>query len=207
PAVSNLDFPRRRVVIKLHRDFIEKRRIALERYLQQLLLIEEVCSSREFRAFLSQSSIVTPPGLSVDTQQLTPDLIKRLYSTISDGMEDMLGSLPSLDQFNVGTPSSLTPPALATGAAPLLTANLTETQAELNEYEDSKSRYPLVKPICDLFLELFSLAPTSTSTSSWIRGRAVVVVLHQLLGGAIERKLREQAKTIFDEEAIQKYLN
>jgi sorting nexin-25 len=37
-AVRDLEFPRRRVVMKLQKDFLEKRRVALEKYLQ-------VCSS------------------------------------------------------------------------------------------------------------------------------------------------------------------
>jgi len=33
-SVRDLEFPRRRVVLKLQKDFVEKRRIALERYLK-----------------------------------------------------------------------------------------------------------------------------------------------------------------------------
>lgn len=36
-SVKALDFPRRRVVMKLQKDFLEKRRVALEKYLKVCL--------------------------------------------------------------------------------------------------------------------------------------------------------------------------
>jgi len=60
---------------------------------------------------------------------------------------------------------------------------------------------PFIKPISDLFLELFELQ----KGTSWLRGRAVVVVLHQLLGGTVERKIRETVKNLIDEENLLKY--
>jgi len=42
--------------------------------------------------------------------------------------------------------------------------------------------------------------------SNWLRGRAVVVVLHQLLGGTVERKIRDQTKAILDEESLLGYI-
>ena len=36
PSVRRLDFPRRRVMMKLQQDFLDKRRLALEKYLQVL---------------------------------------------------------------------------------------------------------------------------------------------------------------------------
>lgn len=46
---------------------------------------------------------------------------------------------------------------------------------------------PFVQPICDLFIQLFGLHNGNNS----LRGRAVVVVLQQLLGGTIEKKIRD----------------
>ncbi|KAK5280290.1 tRNA (guanine-N(7)-)-methyltransferase (tRNA(m7G46)-methyltransferase), partial [Cryomyces antarcticus] len=43
--------------------------------------------------------------------------------------------------------------------------------------------------------------------NNWLRGRAVVVVLHQLLGGTIERKVRDSAKALGQEESVVKYIN
>jgi len=71
----------------------------------------------------------------------------------------------------------------------------------LNAFEDKEAE-PFVKPICDLFLEVFDL----NRKSNWLRGRAVVVVLHQLLGGTIERKIRDQMKVLLDEEPLLSYI-
>jgi sorting nexin-25 len=66
PSVRNLDFPRRRMVMKLQSDFLHKRRLALEKYLREILLLPEVCRSRELRALLSQSAIA--PGFETHSE-------------------------------------------------------------------------------------------------------------------------------------------
>ena len=83
--------------------------------------------------------------------------------------------------------------------------NAAEAEAELNAFEESKDQEmePFVKPICDIFLEVFEL----NRGNNWLRGRAVVVVLHQLLGGTIERKLRENVRLLVQEEdALLRYV-
>ncbi|KAI5808975.1 PXA domain-containing protein [Peziza echinospora] len=222
--VRELDFPRRRVVLHLQKDFLEKRRMALEKYLRSLLVIPDVCRSRDFRAFLSQRSIA--PQLHLDPANASDknqDFITRLYNSISDGMEDVLGNLPlplpMLDQMST-TSTSMATTALqqhqaalsgvARGGGPL--SDAAEAEAELAAFEDAKNggggaggieQMPFVKPICDLFLETFEL----NRGSSWLRGRAVVVVLHQLLGGTIEKKVRDQLKSLTHEESILKYIS
>ncbi|KAA8908447.1 PXA domain-containing protein [Sphaerosporella brunnea] len=196
-SVRDLEFPRRRVVLKLQRDFLEKRRMALERYIKSLLLIPEVCRSREFRAFLSQQNIQPAhDGTSgADTNQ--KDLMSRLYASIAD-----VGNLPILDQLSLASANII---AAATNQlqTPQPDNNnkrtdenvsaIAEAEAELNAFDE-----PFVKPVCDLFLEVFEL----NRKSNWLRGRAVVVVLHQLLGGTIERKIRDQTKALLDEETM-----
>ena len=185
PPVRDLDFPRRRVVLHLQKDFLEKRRVALEKYLRSLLLIPDVCRSRDFRSFLSQRTIAPQldPAKAGDKGQ---DFITRLYNSISDGMEDVLGNLPLplpiLDQLSTASTSLIT--SALQQHQPL--SDAAEAEAELAAF-DAKAggaeQMPFVKPICDLFLETFEL----NRGSSWLRGRAVVVVLHQLLGGTIEK--------------------
>ena len=60
-----------------------------------------------------------------------------------------------------------------------------------------------MKPICDLFLETFELS----KGNSWLRGRTVVVVLHQLLGGTIERRVREAMDTATEDESLVRYVD
>ncbi|CAK7213095.1 tRNA (guanine-N(7)-)-methyltransferase (tRNA(m7G46)-methyltransferase) [Sporothrix eucalyptigena] len=234
PSVRALDFPRRRVVLnKLQGDFLQKRRAALERYLRALLLLPDVCRSRELRAFLSQRVISTSAATAVSNPSSAAaaaaanldadrrDVISRLYDSVADGMEDILGSIPVLDQLSTAgqnliaaaasqlgggganAQNSATAQAAAQNAAAV--AASAEAAAELAAATSAipEESAPFVKPICDIFLEIFEL----NRSNNWLRGRAVVVVLHQLLGGTIERKLRENVRTLLqEEEALLKYL-
>lgn len=202
PSVRNLDFPRRRMVMKLQSDFLRKRQQALEQYLQQLLRLPEVCRSRDLRAFLSQS--VIQQGEDLVTREDRKDMITRLYDSVTDGMEDILGNIPVLDQLSVAGQNLIAAATNQINTIPLnnedaLTA--AEAEAELNAFED-KELEPFIKPICDIFLEVFEL----NRGNNWLRGRAVVVVLHQLLGGTIERKVRDNVWALVNEDAILKYI-
>ncbi|KAF8867249.1 hypothetical protein BDZ45DRAFT_609494 [Acephala macrosclerotiorum] len=205
PSVRNLDFPRRRMVMKLQTDFLHKRRLALEKYLREILLLPEVCRSRDLRAFLSQSAIV-PNAVDLYENEDKKDMVTRFYNSVTDGMEDILGNIPVLDQLSIAgqnllsaaTNQLITMPATIS-EDPLAAA---EAEAELNAFEDRELE-PFVKPICDIFLEVFEL----NRGNNWLRGRAVVVVLHQLLGGTIERKVRENVKSLLSEEAIVRYVD
>ncbi|KAK0640914.1 PXA domain-containing protein [Cercophora newfieldiana] len=206
PSVRNLDFPRRRMVMKLQNDFLQKRRQALEKYLSELLLLPDVCRSRDLRAFLSQS-VINPQGQDLMDREDKKDMITRLYDSVADGMEDILGSIPVLDQLSLAGQNLIAAATNQLGAMPLEDAgsgevlNAAEAEAELNAFENRELE-PFVKPICDIFLEVFEL----NRGNNWLRGRAVVVVLHQLLGGTIERKLRDNVKILLQEEAVLKYI-
>ncbi|KAE8412722.1 PXA domain-containing protein [Aspergillus pseudocaelatus] len=207
PSVRHLEFPRRRMVMKLQREFLQKRRLALEAYLQKLLLLPEVCRSRDLRAFLSQRAII--PRDEVPRDGETKDLVTRIYNSVADGMDDFLGNFGVLDQLSTAgqnlisaatsqQASTVTDSGLATEDA----VTTAEAEAELNAFEDRELE-PFIKPICDLFLEAFEL----NRGNNWLRGRAVVVVLHQLLGGTIERKVREGARSLIQDESLLRYIN
>lgn len=217
PSVRHLDFPRRRVVMKLQSDFLQKRRQALEQYLRGLLLLPDVCRSRELRAFLSQS-VITPGGDPTEEQD-KKDMMTRLFDSVTDGMEDILGSIPVLDQLSVAgqnliaaATSQMNGPGMNGLVDPAANssdaATAAEAEAELNAFEEDRNEgqpEPFVKPICDIFLEVFEL--NRGSNANWLRGRAVVVVLHQLLGGTIERKLREHVRLLAQtEDAVLRYV-
>ncbi|KAL2011797.1 hypothetical protein VTN00DRAFT_4515 [Thermoascus crustaceus] len=206
PSVRHLEFPRRRVVMKFQKEFLQKRRLALEAYLQKLLLLPEVCRSRDLRAFLSQQAIL-PHGEATRPEGQAKDIVTRIYNSVADGMDDFLGNITVLDQLSAAgqnlisaaTSQLLAPdPGLANEDA----VSAAEAEAELNAFEDRELE-PFIKPICDLFLEAFEL----NKGNNWLRGRAVVVVLHQLLGGTIERKVRESAKSLVQDEALLRYVN
>nr|POE47590.1 sorting nexin-12 [Quercus suber] len=208
PVVRDLDFPRRQALFTLQKDFIQKRRVILEKYLCSLLLVPAICRSRELRAFLSQAAIASHDtnGNEVDAK----DFVSRIYNSVSDGMEEFLGNIPVLDQLSVAGQNliSAATAQMSSGASTITPidaldpavqdpATSAEAEAELNAYE-TKETEPFVKPICDLFLETFELS----KGNSWLRGRTVVVVLHQLLGGTIERRVREVARASLQDENL-----
>lgn len=130
-------------------------------------------------------------------------------------MEEFLGNIPVLDQLSVAgqnlisaatTQLAASNPTADPNAPPGFEAGLgvgdAEAEAELLAFEN-KELEPFVKPICDLFLETFSL----NAQNNWLRGRAVVVVLHQLLGGTIERKVRESFSSFTSENSIARYID
>jgi sorting nexin-25 len=203
PSVRNLDFPRRRVVMKLQSEFLRKRREALERYLQELLRLPDVCRSRDLRAFLSQS--VIHQGEDLMSREDKKDMITRLYDSVTDGMEDILGNIPVLDQLSLAGQNLIAAATSQMSTMPLSinedAVSAAEAEAELNAFEN-KELEPFIKPICDIFLEVFGL----NRGNNWLRGRAVVVVLHQMLGGTIERKVRDSFKMMMQEEAVLKYI-
>ena len=221
PAVRSLDFPRRRIVMKLQRDFLHKRRIALEHYLRELLHLPAVCRSRDLRAFLSQSAIISTTDSNHDGERR--DIVSRIYNSVTDGMDEFLGNVPVLDQLSVAGQNlisaatsqfnTMQPTTSGTGPLPISPEDPVqndEARAELLAFEPDQPNTnradqlePFVKPICDIFLETFDLQ----RGNNWLRGRAVVVVLHQLLGGTVERKVREIAKSLFTEAAVLKYVS
>ncbi|KAL7790475.1 PXA domain-containing protein [Trichoderma ceciliae] len=203
PSVRHLDFPRRRVVMKFQSDFLRKRRTALEKYLRELLLLPEVCRSRELRAFLSQSVIA--PGEDPMGRESKKDMMTRLYDSVADGMEDILGNIPVLDQISVAGQNLIAAATNQLNTIPLNVSEETfpaaEAEAELDAFEN-KELEPFIKPICDIFLEVFEL----NKGNNWLRGRAVVVVLQQLLGGTIERRVRENVKMAVQEDSLLRYV-
>lgn len=177
PSVRNLDFPRRRVVMKFQSEFLRKRREALEKYLRELLLLPEVCRSRELRAFLSQSVIT--PGQDILDREDKKDIVSRLYDSVADGMDDILGNIPVLDQISVAGQNLIAAATNQLNAMPLNVNEeafpAAEAEAELNAFEN-KELEPFIKPICDIFLEVFEL----NRGNNWLRGRAVVVAVGAL---------------------------
>lgn len=203
PSTRDLEFPRRRVVMKLQKAFLQNRRLGLETYLQQLLRMPDVCRSRELRAFLSQQSIRSHNiGNGTDTQ----DIVSRIYNSVTDGMDEFLGNISVLDQLSVAGQNLISAATNQLGMSQadvvsIETGSVAEAEAELAAFED-KELEPFVKPICDIFLETFEL----NRGNNWLRGRAVIVVLHQLLGGTIERKVRELVKGFTQEDALLRYI-
>lgn len=220
PFIKDLDFPRRQMVLTLQKDFLRKRRAALERYLRDLLNRPQICHSIQFRAFLSQQ-VIRPVNDTNGRQIDRQDFITRIYNSVTDGMEEFLGNVPVLDQLSVAgrdlisAATSLPASTLSNGGNTNASSALSsswvndprtanEAEAEITSLESRNSGVvSFIQPICDIFLEIFQL----NQGNNWLRGRALVVVLQQLLGGTIERKVRETFKSFTSEEAMIRHLD
>lgn len=220
PMIKDLDFPRRQMVLTLQKDFLRKRRAALERYLRDLLTKPQICRSIQFRAFLSQQvirPITDTNGRQIDRQ----DFITRIYNSVTDGMEEFLGNVPVLDQLSVAgqnliTAATALPASTLSNGGNVNASNALssswvndprsagEAEAEISSLESRNSGVvSFIQPICDIFLEIFQL----NQGNNWLRGRALVVVLQQLLGGTIERKVRETFRSLTADDAIIRHLD
>jgi len=218
-SVCDLEFPKKQMVFTLQKEFLRKRRAALERYLRDLLTYPAICRSIEFRAFLSQQTIrplTATNGVGIDRQ----DFITRIYNSVTDGMEEFLGNVPVLDQLSLAgqniinaathaTPSTSIDHSITSSTYADTPAQAAEAQDEISAFESNTKSgaegdtTSFIKPICDVFLEVFQLH----RGQNWLRGRALVVVLQQLLGGTVERKVRETVRSLTSEESMARYID
>ena len=248
PFVRELPFPKRQVVATLQNDFIRKRRAALEHYLQLLVDDLRICQSLELRAFLSEQPIRFPRGQQRSLESSKRDLISRIYTSLSEDLEDFVGNTPVLDQLSVAGQNLIsaatatniysfsgntrprqigntTQPSSAPTLAPDAQSYITigppagpDAQAEISALDTAdqttstdstvdltSKRQPattFIGPIADCFTKLFNLQ----RGNNWLRGRAVVIVLQQILGGTVERRVRDTFNSMTSPAAIEGYV-
>lgn len=80
---------------------------------------------------------------------------------------------------------------------------LLQLSGDLKPLEGESSISGFSAPICDLVLAVFEL----NKQNNWLRRQAIVIILQQLLGGTIERKVRETVKDLLDHSRILKYID
>ncbi|KAG2734868.1 hypothetical protein G9P44_002874 [Scheffersomyces stipitis] len=189
PQVSNIRFPKRTMsVLKFQqRQLVELRKIALEEYLQLLIQIPEVCSNKAFRSFLSSENFTLrknqtfEDGITGDGSRSKNNVelvANKLYNGISTRLVPNFNTVPRKAATDVATNEEMM-------------ENIKDMQQELkwfDEYGSSSSKEVFVKPICDLLISVFRL----NNSKSWLRGRALVLILQQLFGTTIEKKTYEQ---------------
>ncbi|KZT58373.1 hypothetical protein CALCODRAFT_495105 [Calocera cornea HHB12733] len=200
PEVRHLELPAKKLVNTISA-VVDARRVALEKYLQTLLSYPTVCASEDLRAFLSRSPKYTP------TSSSSPHTASRAASFLSQPT-DFMRSLTRLtssiaDDIFMG-PSMLD----------VLIQRLTQqakseeelgklTEAEgLRGLEGESGGAGFAGPICDLILSIFEL----NDRNNWLRRQAVVIILQQVLGSTIERKLRDTLNANLEEPKLVAYV-
>ncbi|KAI0093984.1 PXA domain-containing protein [Irpex rosettiformis] len=223
-AVRNLDFPGKRLVTSLSSSFVDTRRTALEKYLQSLIAIPAVCESEELCLFLSRDSpfVAAPPG---DTKGSSAphrprNLMQTMYHSVAESIDDMFFGPSMLDVMIqrlttqtaefvgiVGAAihdEDLVAQALRASANAKTTNedNLLQLSGDLKPLDGETSTSGFSSPICDLILAVFEL----NKSNNWLRRQAIVIILQQVLGSTIERKLRETVKSMLDEPHLMSYI-
>ncbi|KAF7307170.1 hypothetical protein MIND_00510600 [Mycena indigotica] len=223
--VRSLEFPGKRLVTALSGSFVDTRKIALEKYLQNLIAIPIVCDSDELRAFLSRDS----PFVATETQPSSnnkgpsafsgTDLVRTVYRSVTESIDDMFFGPSMLDvmiqrltrqaaEFAgiVGSGVNdvdLVAQALNASGKTSSEAAMMQLSGDLKPLEGETSTSTFSAPICDLLLAVFEL----NKTNNWLRRQAVVIILQQVLGGTIERKIREYTKIFLEESRVMNLVN
>lgn len=181
PQVSNIKFPKKSVQMLnfQKRQQVESRKPILQNYLHELLQIPEVCSDPAFRSFLSSENF------SLGNTNQTNNPKKSLDSVLNKFYGD--------SGINRRVPSSLAEIVDGSTNKEIL-ENIQEMERELRQFDENEKnatgRVPFVKPISDFLMTVFDLGNSKT----WLRGRALLVILQQVLGSTIERTITQQVE-------------
>ncbi|KAF8167365.1 structural protein MDM1 [Crassisporium funariophilum] len=222
--VKNLDFPGKRLVANLSGSFLDTRRAALEKYLQSIIAIPIVCESEELRAFLSRESPFMTAAHRESASKAPAhfsgtDLVRNVYRSVAESIDDMFFGPSMLDvmiqrltrqaaEFAgiVGSginDEDLVAQAINASGKAASEATLSKLPGDLKPLDGETSTSTFSAPICDLILAVFEL----NKKNNWLRRQAIVIILQQVLGGTIERKIRDNFKSLLGESQLMSYIN
>ncbi|QRW24427.1 sorting nexin-12 [Rhizoctonia solani] len=210
--VRSLEFPGKKFVTALSNNMVDTRRVGLEKYLQNLILIPSVCDSDELRAFLSRQA--TPPALT-PSAPADQGLVRTMYRSVADSIDDMFFGPSMLDvtlQRLSRRAAELTGMyaqlqdedaiARVLGLKSRPEEALGKLQGDLMPLDGETGTSSFSAPICDLLLAVFEL----DRKDNWLRRQAMVTILQQLLGSTIERKVRDTVRNSLAESQILGYI-
>ncbi|BGO97035.1 PhoX domain-containing protein [Rhodotorula toruloides ATCC 204091] len=214
PSTRNLDFPSKRLVGAWSKEFIEQRRVGLERYLQNVIKLPAVCVSDELRSFLSKETVALPksdgPRRVVPPLLPGQGLVRSLYRGLTTGIDDVLGtSTSSMVEQMVNRLSQQAADFAGIAAGSVLDEDLVgqvladsvSSLADAGRPGEEGLTY-FTAPICDLFVTIFELK----EKNNWLRRQAILIVLQQVLGGTIERKFRDSVKLLLAPPQLASYV-
>lgn len=232
PGVKSLDLPQKRLVTSMSTTLLQQRKQGLAIYMQTLIKIPGALSNRDVRAFLSQQniSLLQPPTTSAIAllgSDIFPGqgVIRNLFRTVTSGMDDMFGGPSMLDaiilrisQQAADFAGSLTPSVqsedLISSILGGLSGNRTAAGAEGDQVNllslpsdmqpvEGEGLTSFTSPIAEFLVEVFDLK----EKGSWLRRQAIVIILQQVLGGTIERKVREAVNLSIAGDALAPHVN
>lgn len=145
--------------------------------------------------------------------------MRSVYQSVADSIDDMFFGPSMLDviiqrltsqaaEF-VGIVGSgvhdedLVAQALRASARTTNEDSLMQLPGDLKPLEGETSTSSFSSPICDLILAVFEL----NKKNNWLRRQAIVIILQQVFGDTIERKLREMVTSFLDETRVMSYID
>ncbi|QLQ81818.1 hypothetical protein HG537_0G00720 [Torulaspora globosa] len=171
-----------------------ERKIKLERYIRELLKIPEICQDDLLRKFLtdssafSESSIITSVKSKEAKENSSAEESIRSSTSENTGIRKNNSSWVSIpldvndendDEFSFFDDE--------------------QSSIESNDIQTSEHDRTYVKAICDMFISVFLMNQTNTG---WLRGRAIVTILQQLMGSAIEKYIVDTMTKLTSESQI-----
>ncbi|RKP25802.1 sorting nexin C terminal-domain-containing protein, partial [Syncephalis pseudoplumigaleata] len=182
---------------------VETRRIALEKYLQNITQHIEVCLSYELRQFLPslRPRLPVPRGgpLSPGTKRQSMGFLNPIQRTIADGLDDILGGPLMLDFISQQLGLQV---ADLTASEPHTTRGGAGGGAlDIHQYLHESGSF--IDPLCDLVIETFELK----EKSNWLRKQAISILLRNVLGGTIERRIKDSLEALLSPGQLVQHLN
>ncbi|KNC96238.1 uncharacterized protein SPPG_08392 [Spizellomyces punctatus DAOM BR117] len=222
PIVQRLDFPSKvlKGIMKLKKDFVENRRVALDDYLQSIMKYTDICQSSELRRFICHehvAKLLTVRSSILSDRRPKRSLLKNLLQNADESTDAAHRDPQRNDGAPLSSPSIFPSEGNDAGfRSGLLARPPSKSEPSISPTINSSAYSPApssttgeVLPaasttdaIFDLFIELFELR----EKNNWFRRQAVGLVLQQLFGGTVERKVTENLRWMVSEDNIAFYL-
>ncbi|BGP23533.1 tRNA (guanine-N(7)-)-methyltransferase (tRNA(m7G46)-methyltransferase) [Rhodotorula toruloides] len=183
PSTRTFDFPSKRLVGAWSKEFIDQRRVGLERYLQNVVKVPAVCASDELQSFLSKETVALPksdgPRRVVPPLLPGQGLVRSLYRGLTTGIDDVLGtSTSSMVEQMVNRLSQQAAEFAGVAAGSVLDEDLVGQVLADSASGLAGSARPgeegltyFTAPICDLFVTIFELK----EKNNWLRRQAILI--------------------------------
>lgn len=183
-----------------------------------------VCESQELRAFLSRDSpfiAKAAPEAVVKEGAAFPgqNIVRNMYRSFAESIDEvffgpsmldvMIGRLTRQAAEFAGIVGSgvndedLVTQALKASGKTAPEDTLAQLPGDLKPLDGETSTSTFTAPICDLILAVFEL----DKKNNWLRRQAIVIILQQVFGDTVERKVRESVKSLLDEPHVLTYVN
>lgn len=166
-------------------DLYEDRKLKLLNYLEKCLKYQEICSDEMFRKFLTDTDPFTINHKDIDN-------IKKLKRE---------SGLYNSDDISIASSNIYSENAeFDNSIVDDIESSFDYTHSLIDKDKGFNfSNQPFLKPVCDLFIILFSL---NRSNSIWLRGGAIILVLQQIFGATIEKYIRDSILRVEKPEFI-----